>query len=156
MKSAEEIKAYNNGEEESLEKVVASIAATGVNVLVCGQQVGELALHFLEKYKIMCLKVSLTLNQTLTPPPNPTPTLNPQPLSYSLPTFFLSLSLPSLAPDLTLFTKARTEYLPLPLPPLELERCPHNSTPFSLSTLPFTHVLTLTPTRMVIPQPAPP
>ena len=26
-------------------------------MIVCGQQVGELALHFLDKYKIMCLKV---------------------------------------------------------------------------------------------------
>lgn len=57
LKSAEEIKEYNNSEEASLEKVIKSIADTGVNLIVCGQQVGELALHFLDKYKIMCLKV---------------------------------------------------------------------------------------------------
>jgi len=57
LKSAEEIKEYNNSEEAALEKVIKAIAETGVNMIVCGQQVGELALHFLDKYKIMCLKV---------------------------------------------------------------------------------------------------
>jgi len=56
LKSADELKAYNNSEEESLEKVIKSIADTGCNMIVCGQQVGELALHFLEKYGIMCMK----------------------------------------------------------------------------------------------------
>jgi len=56
LKSAEELKQYNNSEEEALEKVIAAIAATGCNMLVCGQAVGELSLHFLEKYKIMCMK----------------------------------------------------------------------------------------------------
>jgi len=57
LKSADEIKEYNNSEEASLEKVIKSIADAGVNMIVCGQAVGELALHFLEKYKIMTLKV---------------------------------------------------------------------------------------------------
>ncbi|KAL1502936.1 hypothetical protein AB1Y20_011007 [Prymnesium parvum] len=57
LKSAEEIKEYNNSEEKSLEKIIKQIADVGVNVIVCGQQVGELALHFLDKYKILCLKV---------------------------------------------------------------------------------------------------
>jgi len=57
LKSAEEIKEYNNSEEASLEKIIKAIADTGVNVIVCGQAIGELALHFLDKYKILCLKV---------------------------------------------------------------------------------------------------
>ena len=56
LKSAEELKAYNNSEEEALERVIKAIAESGCNLLVCGQAVGELALHFLEKYKIMCMK----------------------------------------------------------------------------------------------------
>merc|ERR1719486_1370482 len=56
LKSAEELKAYNNSEEESLEKVVKAIADTGCNMLVCGQAGGELALHYLEKYGIMCMR----------------------------------------------------------------------------------------------------
>jgi len=57
LKNAEELKAYNNSEEDALEKVIKGIADTGVNVVVCGQSVGELALHFVEKYKMMVLKV---------------------------------------------------------------------------------------------------
>jgi len=56
LKSADELKAYNNSEEESLERVIKSIADTGVNLIICGQAVGELALHFLEKYKIMVMR----------------------------------------------------------------------------------------------------
>merc|ERR1719486_292497 len=56
LKSAEELKAYNNSEEAALEKVIKSIADAGCNMLVCGQAVGELALHFLDKYKIMIMK----------------------------------------------------------------------------------------------------
>merc|ERR1712054_676500 len=40
----------------SLERVIKSIADSGCNFVVCGQQVGELALHFLEKYKIAVMK----------------------------------------------------------------------------------------------------
>mmetsp|Transcript_18922 Transcript_18922/g.40114 ORF Transcript_18922/g.40114 Transcript_18922/m.40114 type:complete len:544 (+) Transcript_18922:260-1891(+) len=57
LKSAEELKAYNNSEEDALEKTIKAIAATGANVLVCGQSIGELAMHFVEKYKMMVLKV---------------------------------------------------------------------------------------------------
>jgi len=56
LKSADELKAYNNSEEEALEKVIKAIAESGCNMLICGQSVGELALHYLEKYKIMCMK----------------------------------------------------------------------------------------------------
>jgi len=56
LKSADELKAYNNSEEEALENVIKSIAATGCNMVICGQAVGELALHFLNKYKIMIMK----------------------------------------------------------------------------------------------------
>lgn len=57
LKCAEDIKEYSNSEEASLEKVIKAIADTGVTMIVCGQAVGELALHFLDKYRIMVLKV---------------------------------------------------------------------------------------------------
>merc|ERR1719271_1606053 len=41
LKSADELKAYNNSEEAALEKVIAAIAGTGCNLLVCGQAIGE-------------------------------------------------------------------------------------------------------------------
>ena len=49
LKSASELKAYSNSEEESLEKIIKAIADAGTKVLICGQAVGELALHFIEK-----------------------------------------------------------------------------------------------------------
>ena len=56
LKSAEELKRYNDSEEEALEKVIRDVAEKGVNVIVCGQQVGELALHFCNKFGIFVLK----------------------------------------------------------------------------------------------------
>ena len=57
LKSADELKAYNDSEEEALEKVIKAIKDTGVNMIICGQTIGELAQHFCEKYGIMMLKV---------------------------------------------------------------------------------------------------
>jgi T-complex protein 1 subunit theta len=56
LKSAADLKNYNDSEEVALEKIIKAIAATGVNMIVCGQAVGELALHFCEKHKIMVMK----------------------------------------------------------------------------------------------------
>lgn len=57
IKSAEELKNFSRGEEELLEKQIKSIVDTGVKVLVCGGKVGEMALHFLNKYEIMAVRV---------------------------------------------------------------------------------------------------
>lgn len=57
LKNAEELKKYNDSEEDSLEAAIKAIADTGANVIVCAQTIGELALHFVEKYKLMVLKV---------------------------------------------------------------------------------------------------
>jgi len=57
LKSAEELKEYNNSEEAALEATIKAIADAGANVVVCGQSIGELALHFVEKYKMMVVKV---------------------------------------------------------------------------------------------------
>lgn len=56
LKSAADLKNYNDSEEIALEKIIKAIAAAGVNMVVCGQAVGELALHFCEKHKIMVMK----------------------------------------------------------------------------------------------------
>jgi len=56
LKSADELKAYSNSEEASLEKIIKAIADKGVKVIICGQAVGELALHFIEKYGMMVMK----------------------------------------------------------------------------------------------------
>ena len=56
LKTAEELKAYSNSEEEALEAVIKAIADAGTKVIICGQAVGELALHYVEKYGMMVLK----------------------------------------------------------------------------------------------------
>ena len=40
-----------------IEEAVAAIAATGAKVVVSGQSVGEMALHFIERYGLMAIKI---------------------------------------------------------------------------------------------------
>lgn len=56
IRNAEDMLNYNKSEEKALEEVIAAVAATGTNVVVTGGTVSEMALHFLEKYKIMVIK----------------------------------------------------------------------------------------------------
>ena len=37
--------------------MIAAIAATGTNVVISGGSISEMALHFIEKYKMMCVKI---------------------------------------------------------------------------------------------------
>ncbi|GJD12452.1 T-complex protein 1 subunit theta [Galdieria sulphuraria] len=57
IKNATELQTYNRSEEDSLEKKVKDIAESGVTVVV-SPKFGDLALHFLERYKIMAVKCS--------------------------------------------------------------------------------------------------
>jgi T-complex protein 1 subunit theta len=49
IKSAEELKAYNKGEERMMEDAIKGIADSGANVIVAGGSISEIALHFIEK-----------------------------------------------------------------------------------------------------------
>lgn len=57
LHNADEMMDFSQGEEDELHKVIKEIADSGVKVVVAGQGVGELALHFLDKYEILVLKV---------------------------------------------------------------------------------------------------
>lgn len=57
LDSAEELLAFNKGEEANLEKLISQWASEGVNVAVSGSSIGEMALHKLNKYGIMAVKV---------------------------------------------------------------------------------------------------
>jgi T-complex protein 1 subunit theta len=57
IRSAAELEGYSAGEEARVEAAVKAIADTGVRVLVTGQSFGEMAMHFVEKYGIMALKI---------------------------------------------------------------------------------------------------
>ena len=53
----EELKNFSRGEEDLLEKQIKSIVDTGAKLVVCGGKVGDMALHFLNKYNIMVVRV---------------------------------------------------------------------------------------------------
>ena len=57
MKNAEDLKSYNKSEERKMEEIIKSIADSGVKVVVSGGSVSEMALHFIERYGMMCLKI---------------------------------------------------------------------------------------------------
>lgn len=57
LKNSEELLNFSRGEEEHMEKIFQEIADSGLNVLVAGSSIGELALHYLNRHGIMVVKV---------------------------------------------------------------------------------------------------
>lgn len=57
LKSADELLNFAKDEEKHMEEVIKQISETGTKVVVAGGNVGELALHFIERYGMMVLKV---------------------------------------------------------------------------------------------------
>jgi len=57
MKNADDLKSYNKSEEKKMEEIIKSIADSGVKVVVSGGTVSEMALHFIERYGMLCLKI---------------------------------------------------------------------------------------------------
>lgn len=58
IKNASELLNYSKGEEDLAEKFIQRLIAANVNVVVTGGTVSDIVLHFLEKYKIMVVKVA--------------------------------------------------------------------------------------------------
>lgn len=57
IKTAEELMNFSKGEEDQMEKHIQSLAEAGVNVVVSGGKVGELALHYCNKYNLLIVRV---------------------------------------------------------------------------------------------------
>ncbi|PNW85024.1 hypothetical protein CHLRE_03g168450v5 [Chlamydomonas reinhardtii] len=57
IKSAEELENYSKSEESKLEEYIKGIADSGARVVLSGSSVGEMALHFCEKYGLMVVKM---------------------------------------------------------------------------------------------------
>ena len=57
MKNADDLKGYNKTEEIKMEEIIKSIADTGTKVIVSGGTVSEMAMHFIERYNMMCIKI---------------------------------------------------------------------------------------------------
>lgn len=57
LKNAEELMNYNKSEEKKMEEIIEGIAATGVKVVLCHGSISEMAMHFLDKFNLMTVKV---------------------------------------------------------------------------------------------------
>ena len=58
IKSAKELTDFSRGEEQLLEKQIKAIADSGATVVVSGGKIGDMALHYLNKYKIMAVRLT--------------------------------------------------------------------------------------------------
>ncbi|XVF42080.1 hypothetical protein PTKIN_Ptkin01aG0331400 [Pterospermum kingtungense] len=56
--SAEQLENYAKTEEAKVEELIKAVADSGAKVIVSGGAVGEMALHFCERYQLMVLKIS--------------------------------------------------------------------------------------------------
>ncbi|KAL1554545.1 T-complex protein 1 subunit theta [Salvia divinorum] len=56
--SADQLESYAKTEEAKVEELIKAVANSGAKVIVSGAAVGEMALHFCERYKLMVLKIS--------------------------------------------------------------------------------------------------
>jgi T-complex protein 1 subunit theta len=58
MKTAEDLKQYNKTEEAKMEEIIQGIAQTGVKLVVSGGNVSDMALHFMDRFELLCLRLS--------------------------------------------------------------------------------------------------
>ncbi|GAB0091090.1 chaperonin containing TCP1 subunit 8 [Sergentomyia squamirostris] len=57
IKTADELKNFSKGEESLLEEQIRQIAASGAKVVVAGGKFGDMALHFMNKYGLMAVRL---------------------------------------------------------------------------------------------------
>uniref|UniRef100_A0A7S4JV19 CCT-theta n=1 Tax=Odontella aurita TaxID=265563 RepID=A0A7S4JV19_9STRA len=57
MKDADDLKGYNLTEEKKMEEIIKSISDAGTKVVVSGGSISEMAMHFIERYGMMCMKI---------------------------------------------------------------------------------------------------
>ena len=57
IQNANELLNYSKGEEDLAEKFVQKLVNANINVVVSGGSISEIVLHFLDKYKIMAVKI---------------------------------------------------------------------------------------------------
>jgi T-complex protein 1 subunit theta len=57
LKNADELLNYSKSEEKAIEEIIQKISKSGAKVVVSGGAVGEMAMHFLERHKLMVCKV---------------------------------------------------------------------------------------------------
>lgn len=58
LRTADELLNYSSSEEKNIDKIIKSIADSGVKLIISLEKIGELALHYINKYKIMCFRIT--------------------------------------------------------------------------------------------------
>lgn len=58
IKTAEELKNFSKGEESLLEEQIKAVADSGATVIIAGGKFGDMALHFMNKYGIMAVRLN--------------------------------------------------------------------------------------------------
>lgn len=57
LKNAQEMMDFSKGEEQQLENAIKELYDSGLRVVIAGSTVGELALHYLNRYGILVIKI---------------------------------------------------------------------------------------------------
>lgn len=57
IKTADELMKFSRGEESLLESQIKAIADSGATVIVSGGKFGDMALHYMNKYNIMAVRI---------------------------------------------------------------------------------------------------
>ncbi|OJZ87689.1 hypothetical protein ASPFODRAFT_45405 [Aspergillus luchuensis CBS 106.47] len=57
LKNAQEMLDFSKGEEERLEAAIKELYDSGLRVLVCGSTIGDLAMHYLNRFNILVIKI---------------------------------------------------------------------------------------------------
>ncbi|KAJ9585030.1 hypothetical protein L9F63_020621 [Diploptera punctata] len=58
IKTADELMKFSRGEESLLEEQIKSIAEAGADVVVAGAKFGDMALHYINKYQMMAVRLN--------------------------------------------------------------------------------------------------
>ncbi|KAG5984778.1 T-complex protein 1 subunit theta [Claviceps digitariae] len=57
LHNAKEMMDFSKGEEAQLETAIKELHDSGLRVVVCGDKVGDLAMHYLNRYGILCIRI---------------------------------------------------------------------------------------------------
>jgi len=58
INSAKELMEYSASEEKEIEKVIKGLHDKGINCVVTGSTIDDMAMHYIEKYKLLALKIT--------------------------------------------------------------------------------------------------
>ena len=83
LRNAEELQSYSRSEEDRMEELIKGIADSGAKIVVAGSSIGEMAMHFVEKYGLMAVRIPSKFDLRRfcrqAPPPPPPPFTLPSP-----------------------------------------------------------------------------